>query len=201
LNQLFATTLETLLNQALRLDSPSLQSLSQLAGKIIRVELAGLDIHLTLFPDNQGIIILNDYQGAVDVRINGAPFSLLHLFLEEHPLLANHPEITITGEINTAQQLLQLIKGLDIDWEEHLAQWVGDMPAHQLNAWLREGQDYAHERFASLQLNLTEYLQQETRYLPSPLEVEEFLNGADELRDDLARLEQRLQRLHQYLPA
>lgn len=200
MNQIFATTLETILNQALRLDPPSLQSLSQFAGQTIQLELTGLDSQLTLFPDSQGIIILPDYQGAVDVRIKGAPFSLLHLFLQEQPSLANHPEISLTGDITMAQQFMQIIKGLEIDWEEHLAQFVGDEPTQQLSVLLRTGQQYAHERFSAFQLNLTEYLQEEIRCLPAPLEIEDFLNLIDELRNDLARLEQRLDRLHQYLP-
>lgn len=194
MNQLIATTLETLLNQALRWDQPSLQALNKLSGKIIRIESSGIDI--SLFIENQGVIILSDYDGEVDVHISGAPVTLLGILLwQGEATLSNNPEVTISGEMNLAQQLLQLLKRLDIDWEEQLAQRLGDFPAHKLGTLFRQCQTYANTRFDNLQLNISEYLQEETRHLPSRAEMETFLNAVDTLRDDMERLEQRVQRL------
>jgi ubiquinone biosynthesis protein UbiJ len=47
----------------------------------------------------------------------------------------------------------------------------------------------------SLAGNVSEYLQEEGRDLPTPTEVDEFLAGVDQLRDDVERLEARLARL------
>ncbi len=196
LNQFFVTTLETIVNQALRLDPPSLHTLSKLSGKIIRLELSGLDLNFTLFPDNQSIVILSEYDGEVDVQIKGAPFTLLRLLLQrETVLLSNNPDVSVTGEISVAQQLLQLLNGLDIDWEERLAQGLGDVPAHKLGTVFQQCQNYTRERTNTLQHNVTEYLQEEIRHLPSRPEIENFLNAVDTLRDDFERLEQRVQRL------
>lgn len=193
MNQLFATTLETLLNQALRLDPTSLHALSKLSGKIIRIEISGMSF--TLFIDNQGITVLSDYDGEVDVRIGGAPFTLLRLLLQNEITLSNNPEVTINGEIGTAQQLLSILKGLDIDWEEQLAQGLGDIPAHQLSTLFRQCQNYTRERLNTLQLNMSEYLQEESGHLPGHAEIEVFLDAVDTLRDDVERLEQKVQRL------
>jgi ubiquinone biosynthesis protein UbiJ len=193
LNQLFATTLETLLNQALRLDPTSLHALSKLSGKIIRIEISGMSF--TLFIDNQGITVLSDYDGEVDVRIGGAPFTLLRLLLQNEITLSNNPEVTINGEIGTAQQLLSILKGLDIDWEEQLAQGLGDIPAHQLSTLFRQCQNYTRERINTLQLNMSEYLQEESGHLPGNAEIEVFLDAVDTLRNDVERLEQKVQRL------
>lgn len=195
LNQFLVTTVETLINQTLRLDPPSLQALGKLSGKIIRIELNDIDLNFVLFPDNQGIIILSDYKGEVDVCIKGAPFTLLRLLLEQETILVNSPDVTISGKINVAQQLLQILKELDIDWEEQLAKRLGDVFAHKLGTLFRQCQDYTNERMKTLQLNTSEYLQEEIRHLPSYAEIETFLNAVDTLRDDLERLEQRVQRL------
>ncbi|MEN8215335.1 MAG: SCP2 sterol-binding domain-containing protein [Pseudomonadota bacterium] len=193
LNQLIATTLETLLNQALRWNPSSSQTLQKLSGKIIRIESSGIE--LTLFPDNQSIIVLSDYHGDVDVCISGAPFTLLRLLLQDEATLSNNPDVTITGEMSVAQQLLHLLKELDIDWEEQLAQRLGDIPAHKLGTLFRQCQNYTSVRLDNLQHNISEYLQEETRHLPTPPEMETFLNAVDTLRDDLERLEQRVRRL------
>lgn len=195
LNQILVTVLETLLNQALRLDPPSLQALNQLAGKIIRLQLTGIELSFTLFPDNQGIIILNHYEGEVDVHIQGTPFTLLRSFLQHETTLLNNSDVIIKGKISIAQQFVQILQGLDIDWEEQIAQQLGDIPAHKLGNLFRHCQAYTSDRYQHLQLNLHEYLQEEARYLPTRPEIELFLNGVDTLRDDVERLEQRVQRL------
>jgi len=191
LNQLIATTLETLLSQALRWNPSSSQTLQKLSGKIIRIETSGIE--LTLFPDNQGIIVLSHYDGDVDVCISGAPFTLLRLLLQDEA--SNNPDVTIKGKMSLAQHLFQLLKELDIDWEEQLAQRLGDIPAHKLGTLFRQCQNYTRVRLDSLQHNISEYLQEETRHLPTPTEMETFLNAVDTLRDDLERLEQRVRRL------
>jgi ubiquinone biosynthesis protein UbiJ len=189
LNQLISKTLETLLNQALRWEPASLQTLNKLSGKIIRVESSGIDI--TLFPDNQGIIVLSDYDGETDVRISGGPFSLYALILQGE----NNPNVTINGNMSLAQELLQFLRELNIDWEEQLAQRLGDIPAHKLATLFRQCQNDTSERLDSLQHNISEYLQEEARHLPTRAEMETFLKAVDSLRDDLERLEQRVQRL------
>ena len=195
LNQIFAITLETVVNQALRLDPPSLDALSQLSGKIIRIELSGIALNFILFPSHQGIIILSDYDDEVDICIKGAPFTLLRLLLQKEAVLSNNPEIIITGKISVAQQLLQILQELDIDWEEQLAQRVGDMPAHQLGSLFRQCQNESHKQYETVQQNISEYLQEEARYLPARPEIEFFLDAVDTLRNDVERLEQRVQRL------
>ncbi len=195
MNQFISKTLAKVLNHALYQNPPSLQLLNKLSGKIIRLELTHFEISLTLFPDVQGITVLSDYAGEVNVRITGAPFTLLRLLLQEQPLLANNPEVIIAGDMGIAQQLLELIKELNTDWEEQIAQWLGDIPAHYLTSSFRQAQEYTQDRVNTLQLNLSEYLQEEVRHLPNPMEMELFLDTIDTLRDDLERLEQRIQRL------
>jgi ubiquinone biosynthesis accessory factor UbiJ len=195
LNQIIAITLETVVNQALRLDPPSLDALSQLSGKIIRIELSGIPLNFTLFPSHQEIIILSDYDDEVDVCIKGAPFSLLRLLLQKEAMLSNNQEIMITGRISLAQILLQILQELEIDWEEQLAQRIGDMPAHQLGTLFRQCQKESHQQYEMMQQNLSEYWQEEARYLPAHPEMDMFLDAVDTLRNDVERLEQRVQRL------
>jgi ubiquinone biosynthesis protein UbiJ len=46
-----------------------------------------------------------------------------------------------------------------------------------------------------LTTNVVEFLQEEGRDVPTRVEVEEFLEGVDRLRDDAERLEAKLARL------
>ena len=195
MNQLIALTLETLLNQALRWEASSLEALNKLSGKIISIEIKNIGLNLSLFPDNQGFIVLSDYEGEADVRISATIFSLLPLLLQREASLSNNPDVTITGKISIVQDLFQFLKALDIDWEEQAARYLGDAPAHKLGNVFRQCETYSSERLNNLQLNISEYLQEESRQLPTRIEMEDFLNGVDTLRNDLERLEQRVQRL------
>ena len=187
--------LESLLNQTLRLDPLSLQALEKLSGKIIQIEIQGFGIILTLLPDAQGVVFLDDYQGEVDVLVSGAPFTLSRLLVQREAILDAHSGVTISGELHTAQQFLQILHHLNIDWEEHLSHWLGDIPAHTLGKYFRAFRDYTTQQAQSLHLHTSEYLQEESHLFPARLEVETFLEAIDILRDDVERLEQRIQRL------
>jgi hypothetical protein len=85
------------------------------------------------------------------------------------------------------------------DLEEELSRWIGDLPARRVSLCGAGAILVARTR-AQLRRNVAEYLQEESRDLVGKTEVEEFLRGVDELRDDrrsgrgaAARLELRLQ--------
>lgn len=197
--KLLATTIEVLLNKLLQSDPPSLVALQPLTGKTLRVEISGLDWQFTLFPGPQGILVKTDYPGPTDSQISGAPFSLLSLLLPANATLAS-AGVTVQGSISIAQQLLTIVKTWRLDWEENLADYLGDVPAHQLGRCCRQGQNYTNELTHQLPQQLSDYLQEEIRYFPAPAEVNAWFNEVDTLRNDLARLEQRVRRLHPFLP-
>ncbi|MEK7991023.1 MAG: SCP2 sterol-binding domain-containing protein [Thiotrichaceae bacterium] len=194
-NQLLAVAIETTINQAIRFNPAHQDTLQHLQGKIVRIEVTGLFLQFNLVVENDGLIILSEYDGQVDAVISGAPFSLLNISLQSEPNLANHPDIKIEGDVRIVQQLTQLIKKLPIDWEEYIAQIIGDIPAHQLGNSLRQCNTYAKEQFSNYEANVSEYLQEELKYLPAAAEVEHFLNTIDQLRDDTERLALRVQKL------
>jgi ubiquinone biosynthesis protein UbiJ len=55
--------------------------------------------------------------------------------------------------------------------------------------------DWGRKASRSLTGSVVEFLQEEGRDLPTGVEVDEFLEGVDRLRDDADRLETRLSRL------
>ncbi|MEN9848957.1 MAG: hypothetical protein RL368_1697 [Pseudomonadota bacterium] len=192
---LLATVAETILNHALHLAPQSLAKMAALSGKRIRIEVLDLNLNFTLLPSRHNILIFSSYKGEADTCIQGAPFSLLRLLLQTEANLASMPEITVHGDLGVAQQLQKIIQHLEIDWEEQFSKVLGDVPAHGIGSLLRRGHQHLRESIDSLHSNLEDYLQQETQQLPATSEVDHFLNATDHLRDDVARLEQRIQRL------
>ncbi len=191
----FTTVAEKLLNQALHLDPATTPLLKKLSGKIITIELIGVGWQFSFLPDKQSIIVLSDYHGDSHAQVTGAPFTLLRLLLDDSVNLTNSPDVKIVGDIHTVQQFAKLFKTLDIDWEEQLSHYLGDVAAHSLGNLARQSQIYAKTGTSTFQQNVQEYVQEELRYLPTADEINHFLEFIDILRDDVARLEARISRL------
>lgn len=193
--QLLALTLETLLNQAIQFDQVNLPRLAKLSGKIIHIKLQGLNLDFFIFPNGEGLTIQSESDKIADVTVSGAPFSLIALFFDKNALPATHPDIYIQGDIGTLQHLSDILRDVHLDWEEQLSRILGDIPAHKINKLFNQTQEYTQDRLRSFQANCNEYLQEELRLLPTATEVIYFMNQIDNLRDDIERLEKRLQRL------
>jgi len=104
-------------------------------------------------------------------------------------------EIGIEGNADLASTVQYLFRHLRWDLEEDLSRVFGDALAHRMveggsrfAAWNRE----AAEKLAQ---NLAEYWTEEHPMLARPAEVRQFLADVDRLRDDLARLEKRIEAL------
>ena len=73
------------------------------------------------------------------------------------------------------------------------------MIARQLGNLFRLSGKFIGESSRTLAQDITEYLQEEARWLPTRTEVNYFLNDIDELRSDVDRVDARIQRLMQVM--
>ncbi|WP_341676761.1 hypothetical protein [Niveibacterium sp. SC-1] len=101
----------------------------------------------------------------------------------------------ISGDAHFAESLGFVLRKLEWDAEEDLARLLGDPLAHRLHSgvlglfgWLRRTATNGGE-------NLREYLIEEARISPPRVELEDFGRELAQLRDALARLEKRVERL------
>lgn len=195
LTTLTAATLETALNRVLALDPESAPRLARLEGKVIALDLQGLNLSLYLFPGPGGVLVQSDYVGQADVTLRGTPLGLTRLSREGKP----GPGAEVLGDTHVGREFNELIKRLDIDWEEQLSRLVGDAAAHQTGRLVRGLTAWGRSSLDTLSRNLGEYLTRETRDLPPRQSLESFLDEVDRLRDDVERLEVRLSRLQSRL--
>jgi ubiquinone biosynthesis accessory factor UbiJ len=199
LGDIISRRLETLGACLLRSDPDTLTQLGCLQGKVIALRLSkpGKNIwQWFLLPSSQGIAIHRQHEGAVDVSISGDPWVFFNLLTGEAlPGKSNDRHLHISGDVELGQRFQQILRGLDVDWEEHLAQRIGDVPAHQLGNLFRRTRDWSRTSRHTLAQDLREYLQEETKLLAKRSQVDLFLGQVDSLRNDLDRLEQRISRL------
>lgn len=189
LDQVLTASIETSLNRYLSLDPDALSRFSSLEGRIIAVEIKGLNKTLSLFPSADGFMVLVDFDGEADATICGTPIALAKMGMAKDPKdLLFSGEISITGDTALANQFNRLLSKLDIDWEEILAKNVGDIAAHKVGNFLRDANQWFKRSIHSVQLDSGEYLQEETHLSPSNAELRKFTRQVDELREATDRL-------------
>lgn len=189
--------LESAVNRCLRLDPATHRRVAQLSGKIIALELRGLNVTFYMLPHAGGIDLLGDYAGTPDTVISGAPFSLLRLgFGEDERRLLFEGAVEVRGDMELGQRFERILRGLDIDWEEQLSRILGDVAAHQLGVMWRGARGWGIQGSNNLRRDVRDYLQEETHYLPRPEEVDAFTAAVDVLRADADRLAARVRRVY-----
>jgi ubiquinone biosynthesis protein UbiJ len=192
--------LETALNTALRLDPATFNRLAKFSDKVIAIELQGLDLTLYLLPGSNGISLMSQYGAEPDTTLSGTPLAMAKMALgpdASSVLFAG--EVTIRGDVETGQRFKRLLDELDIDWEEQVSRFSGDILAHKLGDLVRATTAWGQQTLNILGQDAAEYLQQEGQDLPIPITVRQFMQEVDALRDNTARLEARVGRLRQHL--
>lgn len=188
--------LEAAFNRWLQLDPDALPRITALQGRIIAVHITGLDLKVFFIPTSSGVTISMDYQTDPDVTISGSAMALSKLALSEDASKALlESGVKIEGDLRTGQRFSEVLKEVDIEWEELLSQVVGDIVAHQMGAAARSTQGWLKDTAQAMRLNTREYLQEESRVLPADAELNYYLDAVDTLRADTDRLAARIQRL------
>lgn len=103
--------------------------------------------------------------------------------------------VSFNGNVALAQKAQALIAGLDIDWEEALAQHSGDILAFQIHQRARKFGQWLQQSAESVLQTSSEYLREEARLSPTQVEFDQFQLRLTALKNDVARSEARLQRL------
>lgn len=179
-------------NTALALDPDFPPKLAALEGKRFEVEVTGLDLHIHLAVSGGRLVFPSPSPEKQDVIIRGAPLALIKLFRTDDPAaILQSGEVGMHGDARLGRKFKTMIGSLDIDWEELLAQRIGDMPAHYLGTFARGFLEWKSRSRLSVAVSVAEYLQEEIRHLPSRIEVENFLGDVDALREAVDRLEAR----------
>lgn len=187
---------ETAFNRYLALDPENAANLSRLQGKVIEIELRGMRRSLFLLPQTDSVMVLGDYEGDADATISGSPIALMAM---HHPGNRSRSlfsgEVEIRGDIGIGQALQRILDDMDIDWEEMLSRYTGDVVAHQLGNLVRGANGWLRRSAGVLEQDVGEYLQEEARSLPPRLEVRDFMDDVDAARSDVDRLDARVKRL------
>lgn len=188
--------IEIAFNRYLDFNPKAREQSQALSGKVIGLSIRNSGLTFYFIPHQSSVQMTVERPSQVDAQIEAAVGDLISMALAENQQLAAlKGGISIHGDMQIAEQFQSLLRGVDFDWEELLAQAVGDVFAHQVGKGLRSlfgGGGGAAKQAAS---QTADYLLNQSNDVVSAGQIEGFLSSVDTLRDDVARLEARLLRL------
>jgi len=194
------------MNQWLKLDDDSQQRLKKLSGKSLQVTIKELPWPL-LFSFSEQIDVRTVITPENDLEPSPEPVDcLIELNLETLPKLKDSSQLTqliqqkqlnLIGDIYVAQTFSALLKDLDVDWEEQLSHYTGDVMAHQTFTTMRALFDTAKSQIEQGAIELGEHLTQSNSIAVKPSEMLEFSRSVSDLRSASERLSARIVLLEQ----
>lgn len=202
---MFLKLINTALKKYLDSDPEIAAKLNKFDGQCMLVHLTDIDKEFLVTPIPAGVEVsaLSFDDGAVEVdqpeittTIHSNIVSLARMGLgAEYQSMLYSGALKIEGDVELANQLRSIFMQVDIDWEEIASKYVGDAVAYQVGLFVNRFKNYKKRSLGNFRLDVSEYLQEESRILPTKVELERFMNGVDNLDANVQRLEARFQRL------
>ena len=130
-----------------------------------------------------------------EAAISGSIVDLVAMAGPEPEAVVQRGAVRIQGDAEVAQRWRELLLLLRPDLEEELSRWVGDAAAHRIGGLAGRVAAFGRRAAETAVRNSAEYLAHERGDLVPRGEAEAFFDGVDRLREDVDRLEARLDAL------
>lgn len=178
------------INHLLRGASWARENLRRFAGRTARFEAAPFAISLTVLDSGEVVMAAADAAPAVTIKLT--PGLMLRLAAREETAWR---EIEVSGDTDFAAVINHLARNLRWDVEEDLSRVFGDIAAHRMAETGRTFQRWGERALENTGRSFTEYWTEEQPLIAGAHDLEAYNRAVDQLRDDAARLEKRVEQL------
>lgn len=184
------TLLVRVLNHLIAGESWAGERLRGFAGKRVTIEGAPFPVQLRVTAQGDFETAESDDEAAVTITLpSDFPARLL---VDRSSLFAS---AKLAGSADFAETLAFVFRNLRWDAEDDLARYVGDIAARRLVQAGQSLYEWQGQAASNLATNFAEYATEDSDLLVPPRDLQAFGESVNTLRDDVARLEKRLQRL------
>lgn len=178
------------INHLLRGASWARDEFKRFAGRTARFELAPLAFSLIVRENGE---VAPAAAGSLsDVTVRLTPGLMLRLAARDE---AAWREIEATGDADFAAAINFVARNLRWDIEEDLSRVFGDIAAHRMVESGRTLRRWGEQALENTGRSFAEYWTEEQPLIAGARDLEAFNRAVDELRDDVARFEKRLEQL------
>lgn len=175
-------------NRVLRRNAWALEELRACAGRTARFQLPFLTLTFTTL--ESGELGAAASGAPADVTFAITPGVMLRVLARDESVWR---DIEVSGDTDFATVLNQVWRNLRWDIEEDLAKVFGDVAAHRIAQGARTLDQWRVRSMESVARGLAEYWTEEQPLIASAHALAQFNRDVDLLRDDVARLEKRIE--------
>ena len=179
------------LNHLLKSASWARERLRPAAGKVVRFELAPFTVGYTLLDTGE---VADAPAAAADATFTLTPGIALRMLGGDSDAWQ---KVAVSGDGALAREILYIAQNLKWDVEEDLSRVFGDVAAHRMVTAADDLRRWQRDSAASFTRALAAYWTYEQPLVAAKPDVEHFVRAVDVLRDDVARLEKRIEQLSQ----
>jgi ubiquinone biosynthesis protein UbiJ len=182
----------SVLNKNIRATTPAQALCEKLDGTIVAVRVRDTALATWFVVHSDYLELATDCDADPDVVITGSLITLARMAGSAGVAALRDGSLELTGDAHIADDFQQLLDYAKPDIEEELSGVVGDAAAHRLGEIARGVSGWASNARSTMGANIREYLQEESRDAPSRYEVDRHADNVGALRDDVDRLEARI---------
>lgn len=184
-----------ILNRNIAETTPARELCQKLDGRTVAIRVRDTALAMYFEINDEVVVLRSDSDSDPDVVITGSLLTLARMAGDPGDGAVRDGSLDLTGDAYTAQSFEALLRYAKPDIEEELSNVIGDVAAHRIGEIAKGMRSWAQDARETLGTNVREYLQEESRDAPSRYEADRFAANVDALRDDVARLEARINRL------
>lgn len=184
------------INRYLKCDPERAQDLQGIDAKIVSITLKELNTSTTFRINNNLLQAIDDAEIRPDVKIIASLKILPDYFLgvDQNQFIKNG-DLEIVGDSHVASTFHNVLKGIEIDWEDLLSRYIGDVAASQIGMAVGKTQGFINRLGDNLRLDVRDYVQDELQIAATQAEVEDFIKQVNKTAAKLDQLEKRVDRL------
>ncbi len=178
------------LNHVLAQNSWAQPRLLRFTGKTVRFHIAPFSFAYIIISD--GSLQATDSKASSDVVLDIAPSLLPRLLAKDETA---HAGISSSGDAALLTEIFYLSRNLRWDAAQDLSRVTGDIAAERIVQTVQNTREQVSDSALHFSQALSEYWTEERPLLAKPNQLAAFAATVDTLRDDVARLALRVQRL------
>ena len=178
------------LNHLLKSASWARARLQPFAGKVVRFELVPFAVVYILLETGE---VANASASAVpDATFTLTPGIALRMLGGDAEAWQ---KVAVGGDGALAREILYVAQNLEWDAEEDLSRVFGDVIAHRMVSAASQLRRWQRDRARNMSIAMAAYWTDENQLIAPKPDIERFVRDVDTLRDDVARLEKRIQQV------
>jgi ubiquinone biosynthesis protein UbiJ len=186
----FENAAAVFINHLLRGASWARDELKPFAGRTARFDIAPFLLSLTVLESGEIAPAAADAAPAVTARLT--PGLMLRLAAGDEAVWR---EFDIAGDTDFASAIHHVARNLRWDVEEDLSRVFGDIAAHRMAEAGRTFRRWGEQAADNTARSFAEYWTEEQPLIATRRDLDEFGRAVDQLRDDTARVEKRVEHL------